>query len=63
MEQRRICAHKALEAIEQVEVGAGLGRGAHLQHDRDAAGLVHLAPAHLGRADHRFHLQALRTNW
>ena len=27
-----------------------LGRGAHLQHDRAPAGLVHLAPARLGRA-------------
>ncbi len=33
------------------DVGPGVGRGAHQQHDCDAAGLVHLAAAHLGRAD------------
>ena len=27
-----------------------MGRGTHLQYDRDPARLVHLAPAHLGRA-------------
>ena len=32
-------------------VDAGLGRAAHHRHDREPAGLVHLAPAHLGRAD------------
>ena len=29
----------------------GLGRAAHRGHGRQAAGLVHFAPAHLGRAD------------
>ena len=33
------------------EVGPGMGRGPHLEHDRDPARLVHLAAAHLGRAD------------
>ena len=32
-------------------VDAGLGRGAHPQHARQPAGLVHLAPAVVGRAD------------
>ncbi len=32
-------------------LGAGLGRGAHRRHGRRPPGLVHLAPAHLGRAD------------
>ena len=32
-------------------VDARLGREAHLRHDREPPGLVHLAPAHLGRAD------------
>ena len=32
-------------------LGAGLGRGAHRRHGGRPAGLVHLAPAHLGRAD------------
>ena len=36
-----------------------MGRGAHLQHDRHAARLVHLAPARLGRADHRLLLRRL----
>ena len=38
---------------QEGEVEPGVGRGAHRQHGRDAAGLVHLAPARLGRADHR----------
>ena len=36
---------------QESKVGSGLGRGAHLQHDRHAPGLVHLAAAHLGCAD------------
>ena len=54
-----ISASDALEAITQVQVDAGVGRGAHLQHDRHAARLVHLAPARLGRADHRVLLREL----
>ena len=38
---------------------AGLGRGAHRQHDRHAARLVHLAPARVGRSDHRLLLRAV----
>ncbi len=41
-------------------VDAGLGRAAHRRHDRDAPGLVHLAPAHLGRADPAVRAQAHR---
>ena len=41
------------------EVVSGLGRGAHLQHDRRPSRLVHLPPAHLGRADHRVLLRRL----
>ena len=41
------------------EVDARLGRGAHLQHDRHAPRLVHLAPARLGRADHRVLLRGM----
>ncbi len=37
-----------------------LGRGAHPQHDRHPAGLVHLAPEALGRAHHRLLLRGLR---
>jgi hypothetical protein len=37
----------------------GLGRGAHPQHDRVPAGLVHLAPAPVGRAHPRLLLQGL----
>ena len=39
------------------QVDAGLGRRAHLQHDRHAPRLVHLAPAHLGRAHRRLLLR------
>ncbi len=35
---------------QEGELGPGVGRGTHLQHDRHAPRLVHLAPAHLGRA-------------
>ena len=37
-----------------------LGRAAHRRHDRDTSGLVHLAPAHLGRADPAVRAQAHR---
>ena len=53
-----IFAQRALEAIKTREVEAGMGRGAHLQHDRHAAGLVHFAPARLGRAHHRVLLRS-----
>ena len=39
---------------------ARLGRAAHQRHDRRAAGLVHLAPAHVGRADPAVRAQAHR---
>ena len=42
-------------------LGAALGRGAHLRHDREQAGLVHLAPALLGRAHRRLPLRGLRA--
>ncbi len=45
---------------QQGEVAAGLGRGAHLEHDRHPARLVHLAPARLGRAADRVLLRAVR---
>ena len=41
------------------EVDAGVGAGAHLQHDRGAPRLVHLAAARVGRADHRVLLRGL----
>ena len=47
------------QSHQEREVDAGVGRGAHLQHDRHAARLVHLAPARLGRADHRVLLRKL----
>ena len=52
MERNDLRAARA-RSDPQREVDAGLGRGAHLQHDRHPARLVHLAPARLGRADHR----------
>ena len=52
-------ASDALDAIKQVKWMPDVGRGAHLQHDRHAARLVHLAPARLGRADHRVLLRGL----
>ena len=51
---------RALEAIAQGALVPGLGRGAHPQHDRDPARLVHLAPAAVGRAHPRLLLQGLR---
>ena len=45
----------ALREIGKVEWTPGLGRAAHLQHDRRPSRLVHLAPAHLGRADRAVH--------
>ena len=44
---------------QEGEVDAGVGAGAHLQHDRGAPRLVHLAPARMGRADHRVLLRRL----
>ena len=41
---------------------SGLGRGAHQQHGEGSPGLVHLAPARLGCADHRFLLCELRRD-
>ena len=42
-----------LEAIKQVKWMPAWGEERIVEHDRDAARLVHLAPARLGRADHR----------
>ena len=50
---------RALEAIKTVKWTPAWGRRAHLQHDRDPAGLVHLAPEAVGRADHRVLLRRL----
>ena len=50
------CAATRWRAIGQVGWVPGVGRGAHRRHDRGPPGLVHLAPAHLGRAD-----RAVRT--
>ncbi len=44
----------------QGAVDSGLGPAAHRRHDRDPSGLVHLAPAHLGRADRAVHAQRNR---
>jgi isoleucyl-tRNA synthetase len=43
-----------------VQLDAGLGPGAHRGHGREPPGLVHLAPAHLGRADRAVRAQADR---
>ena len=50
---RQACARRrAASAIQRRRrLVPGLGRGAHRRHDRRPPGLVHLAPAHLGRAD------------
>ncbi len=55
--QRSAVAHAAGHQTRQVD--ASVGRRAHQQHDRDAARLVHLAAARLGRADHRVLLRKL----
>jgi isoleucyl-tRNA synthetase len=51
---------RALRRNQESEVGSGVGRRAHLQHDSDPPRLVHLAPARLGRADRRLSLRGLR---
>ena len=47
----RACAATRSPRSSNVSLVPGLGRGAHRRHGRRPAGLVHLAPAHLGRAD------------
>ncbi len=54
MEQAGLRA-RALEEIRKVRWTPALGRAAHLEHDRQPAGLVHFAPADLGRAAHAVH--------
>ena len=51
---------EALQRDRRRALGPGLGRRAHLQHDRHASRLVHLAPAHLGRAHRGLLLRRLR---
>ena len=55
--ERNDFRQRALEAIHQHALDARVGRGAHLQHDRHAPRLVHLAPARVGRAHHRLLLR------
>ena len=58
--QRRHVAHTHAERDQESEVGSGVGRRALVEHDPDAAGLVHLSPARVGRADRCFPLRKLR---
>ena len=51
---------KATAETAQGRVGAGVGRRAHEGHVRDAARLVHLAPALVGRADSGGHVHVVR---
>ncbi len=46
----------------QGEVGPGLGPRPHLRHDREPPRLGHLAPAPVGRADHRSLLRAVQRD-
>ncbi len=48
---------RALEEIRTRKMGPDMGRGAHRQYGGLASGLVHLSPAHLGRAHRRLSLQ------
>ena len=50
---------RALEAIRKVKWIPAWGEERISQHDRHPPGLVHLAPAHVGRADHRVLLRGL----
>ena len=59
MDQQRLRAN-TLRDIPKVQWIPGLGRAAHRRHDREPPGLVHLAPAHLGRADRAVRAQAAR---
>ena len=47
-------------SIQRRAVDSGVGPGAHPQHDRQPARLVHLAPARLGRADPGVRLHDVR---
>ena len=49
---------RALDEIKRVNWDP-LGRRTHHQHDRHAPRLVHLAPAHLGRAYRRLPLRGV----
>ena len=55
-ETARACAARHQESA----LDARLGRAAHHRHDREPPRLVHLAPAHLGRADAAVRAQADR---
>ena len=59
------CARRRIDAIDhQVKWIPGVGPRPHLQHGREPARLVHLAPARLGRADSggRLHERAARRS-
>ena len=49
-----------LDEIDRVPLDPALGARAHLRDDREPAGLVPVAPAHLGRADPGLLLRGLR---
>ncbi len=49
-----------IEEIDKVDLGSGLGQGAHHQHDRHPPRLVHQPPAHLGRAHRRLPVRRLQ---
>ena len=51
--QERHAAHADARRNQEGEVGSGVGRRAAVEHDPDAAGLVHLAAARVGRAHRR----------
>jgi hypothetical protein len=51
---------RTLDEIKRVKWDPGVGRRAHLEHDRHAAGLVHFAAAHLGCSHRGVSLRRLR---
>ena len=57
MDQKGLRAN-ALRDIQKTQWTPALGRAAHRRHDREPAGLVPVAPAHLGRADRAVRAQA-----
>ena len=58
--QERHSAHADARRNQESEVGSGVGRRAAVEHDPDAAGLVHLAAAGLGCADRGVSVRRLR---
>ena len=58
--EERHAAHAHAGRDQESKVGSGVGRRAPIQHDSNAAGLVHLAAARLGRSHRSFPVREVR---